>query len=55
MADEKTKEAPKEAPKAGDVVGEDKKKGVIYVVHPVSAAQKKELVKKGKIIDAKFK
>lgn len=48
------KEAP-EAPKAGDVVGEDKKKGVIYVVHPVSAAQKKELVKKGKIIDAKFK
>ena len=51
MADEKKKEAPK----AGDIVGEDKEKGVIYVVHPVTAAQKKELAKKGKIIDAKFK
>lgn len=27
---------------------------IIYVVHPVTAEQKRELLKKGKIIDAKF-
>lgn len=39
----------------GTVVGENKDKGIIYVQHPVTAKQKKELLKKGKIIDAKFK
>lgn len=39
----------------GTVVGEDKAKGIIYVQHPVTAKQKKELLKKGKIVDAKFK
>ena len=52
MAEQK-KEAP-EAPKAGEIVGEDKKKGIIYVVHPVSPEQKKDLAKKGRIVDAKF-
>lgn len=39
---------------AGSVVGEDKKNGIIYVVHPVSKKQKAELMREGKIIDAKF-
>ena len=53
MSDEK-----KAAPKAiagGAVVAEDKEKGILYVQHPVTADQKKDLVKKGKIVDARFK
>lgn len=41
-------------PQAGAVVGEDKKSGIIYVVHPVTKEQKKELARKGRIIDARF-
>ena len=44
----------KKTVKAGDVVGVDKEKGIIYVVHPVSPEQKKELLREGKILDAKF-
>lgn len=39
-------------PQAGDVVKEEN--GVIYVIHPVTPEQKAELVKKGRIVDAKF-
>jgi len=39
----------------GTVVAEDKEKGILYVQHPVTAEQKKDLVKKGKIVDARFK
>lgn len=38
----------------GSIVGKDEKKGIIYVVHPVSKKQKAELMREGKIIDAKF-
>lgn len=40
---------------AGSVVSEDKEKGILYVKHPVTAKQKKELARKGKIVDARFK
>ncbi len=53
MSEEK-KVAPKKVA-GGTVVAEDKEKGVLYVQHPVAAAQKKDLAKKGKIIDARFK
>lgn len=38
--------------KAGDIVAE--KDGVVYVIHPVTPERKKELSRKGKIIDARF-
>lgn len=47
-------DAKKEKVLAGSIVGEDKKSGVIYVVHPVTKEQKKELSRKGRIIDARF-
>lgn len=49
-----SQDSKKEKVVAGSVVGEDKKNGVIYVVHPVTKEQKKELARKGKIIDARF-
>lgn len=51
MTDTK-KQEPKN--KAGDIISTDSKNGIIYVQHPVTLAQKKELLKKGKIIDAQF-
>lgn len=39
---------------AGSVVGADEKKGILYVVHPVTKKRKAELVREGKVIDAKF-
>lgn len=41
-------------PQAGDIVGTDENKRIIYVVHPVSKKQKAELAREGKIIDARF-
>lgn len=38
--------------KAGDIVAE--KNGIVYVIHPVTPERKKELSRKGKIIDARF-
>lgn len=47
-----TKQAEDKGRKAGDIVAE--KGGVVYVVHPVTPERKKELKRKGKIIDARF-
>lgn len=55
MTEQVKKDEEKKGPEPGTVVGEDKDKGVIYVVHPVTKEQKSKLMKKGKIIDAKFK
>lgn len=41
-------------PQTGSIASEDKKSGIIYVVHPVTKEQKKELSRKGRIIDARF-
>lgn len=46
------KENAQKTQKAGDVVAE--KDGIIYVVHPVTPERKNELMRKGKIIDARF-
>ena len=46
--------AKKNDPKAGDVVGTDKEKGILHVVHPVTQKRKQELLREGKILDAKF-
>ncbi len=54
MSEEK-KVTPTKEVAGGTVVAEDKENGILYVQHPVTAAQKKDLVKKGKIIDARFK
>lgn len=53
MTDEAKKEVKK--PEAGSIVAEDKENEIIYVVHPVTPGQKKKLMKKGTIVDAKFK
>jgi hypothetical protein len=41
-------------PEAGSITSEDKEKGILYVVHPVTKEQKIKLARKGKIVDAKY-
>lgn len=53
MSEEKKAAVKKVA--GGTVVAEDKEKGILYVQHPVTKEQKKELARKGKIVDARFK